>query len=124
MRAGERVALKAPQETIDFVRSAKSRSAAVGASGKGFTIGLNGSGDQVVLGASLMTLPGEYSVTIAAVSQSGEKRTATVNIIVDPLQSVPSSSSSPPVVLLNGYQFSLGTCPISTSTPTFCGYIR
>jgi uncharacterized protein (TIGR03437 family) len=119
LRAGDRVAVAVPQETLEFVRGAKSRVVSVnGGTRKGLAIGPNRDGDQIMLAASLTAPPGEYSVNIAALSDAGEQRTATVDVVVEPPQAVPSSSSSPPVVLVNGFQFSLtGGCSISSTTP-------
>jgi pimeloyl-ACP methyl ester carboxylesterase len=117
-RAGERVLLEAPPETLDFIRNAKSRSVMVnGEQPKGFVIGHNVSGE-VVLAASLTTPPGDYTVTISAANQTGEQRAAALTVTLSPLQTVPSSATRPPVVLLNGWQIGLlSSCPISTTTP-------
>jgi uncharacterized protein (TIGR03437 family) len=68
-----------------------------------------------------MTKPGEYTITVSAVSDAGEERTTTVKVTVDGLPPVPSNASGPPVVLLDGWQFSLGnSCPMSNdSSGTF-----
>ena len=125
LRAGERTAIVAPQETIDFIRNAKARTVTInGVPRRGFVVGPNMRGDQVVLAASLTMKPGEYAVTVSAVGPAGEVRAAAVNVILDAMQPVPSNTTVPPVVLLNGYQFpslldllTLDTCPVSTSSP-------
>ncbi len=122
LRAGDRIAIAAPQDTFDFVRGARTRTtAAGGATANSFAVGPDMRSDQVLLGASLLTKPGEYTVTVSAVSDAGEQRTTTVNVTVDSLPPVPSTATGPPVVLLNGWQFSLGhSCPMSNdSSGTF-----
>ncbi len=72
----------------------------------------------MLLAASLTMKPGEYAVTVSAVGESGEERAAVANVTVDALPVVPSGGSTPPVVLLNGWQFSAfppSSCPISTN---------
>src|ERR1035438_1777776 len=120
-RAGESAKIDAPPETLDFVRNAKSRAVTVnGAEGRGFVVGPDVGGDQVLLAASLTMKPGVYAVTVSAVSGTGEERAAAVNVTRDPLQTVPNGATVPPVVLLNGWQFGYSTCPISSgSSATF-----
>jgi hypothetical protein len=49
LRAGERVSIAAPQETLDFIRTAKSRVVMLGGTqAKGFLIAPNVKGDQVL----------------------------------------------------------------------------
>ncbi len=122
LRAGERIVLDAPAETLDFVRSAKSRTAAIrGAKGRGFAIGPTRKGDQILLAASLTTKPGEYTVSVSAVSQSGEVRAEAIDVVLDPPKTVPSTATAPPVVLLNGWQIGISNdgCPPSTAADTF-----
>ena len=70
----------------------------------------------MVLAATLTMKVGEYAVTVSAVGESGEERTAAANITVDALPVVPPGGSTPPVVLLNGWQFSLSnSCPIAAT---------
>lgn len=120
LRAGERAPIVAAQETLDFMRNAKSRSARIAeGDGKGLVVGPNASGDQVLLAASLLAKAGEYIATVAAVSADGEERTAAINVILEPLLPVPFGYALPPVVLLNGYQLGnvSSACPVSTSAP-------
>jgi uncharacterized protein (TIGR03437 family) len=121
LRAGESVKIDAPPETLDFVRNAKSRTVAIDKTqGRGLVVGPNMRGDQVLLAASLTMKPGEYAVTVSAVGESGEERVAVATVTVDALPVVPSGGSTPPVVLLNGWQFRAlppSTCPISTTGP-------
>jgi uncharacterized protein (TIGR03437 family) len=114
MRAGERVSIEASQETLDFLRHAKYIAA-----GKGFAVGPGAGGSGVLFAASLTTKPGDYTITVTATSDKGEERTAAARITVDALQTVPPGASVPPVVLLNGWQFSVfppNGCPISSSS--------
>ncbi len=114
MRAGERVPVVATQETLDFLRAAKSRRVR-----NGFAVGPSLRGSNVLLAASLTVRPGDYELKISATGDAGEERSATVRVTVDALAPVPASSPVPPVVLLNGWQFSLtapNACPISVSS--------
>ena len=121
LHAGERVQIAAPLETLEFLRNAKSRTLTIGGvQGKGLVVGPDLRGDKVLLAASLTMKPGDYAVTVSAVSGDGEERTAAANIRVEALPVVPSGGSTPPVVLLNGWQFSVlppSTCPIAPTGP-------
>jgi uncharacterized protein (TIGR03437 family) len=105
------------RETLGFILNANTRTAriveqsasvfapnATVAAQNGFVFGPTTRGDQILLGASLRLKPGEYSVELSALSNEGEVRTTTVAVVLDPIQTVPSSSTTPPVVLLNGWQ--------------------
>jgi uncharacterized protein (TIGR03437 family) len=115
LRPGEPTRILAPSADGEFLRTAKVRSATA-AGRKGFVFGPDMNGD-MVLAASLTTPPGEYVVTVSATSEDGEERSAIINVVLNPLQSVPANATRPPVILLNGLQFGLsnGGCPISTS---------
>jgi hypothetical protein len=118
VRAGEKVSVAAPGETVEFVRNAKSRIATTGAMmGRGLVMAPNKRGDQVLLAAPLAMKPGEYSVKLSAVSQAGEAREATVHLIVDALRPAQTAASVPPVVLLNGWDF--GCLSVSDAAGTF-----
>ena len=63
------MSLAAPQETLDFIRAAKTRTVRIsGAQGRGFVVAPNVTGDEMLLAASLTMKPGEYAVTVSAVS--------------------------------------------------------
>jgi hypothetical protein len=110
MRPGETVPIAAPRETLDFIRNAKNRFArSSDGSGNGFVIGPSGLGDQVVLAASLASKPGEYTVSLSAVSKTGEKRVTTLSVTLDPVQPAPSAAA--PVVSLNGLQTPIFSTP-------------
>jgi uncharacterized protein (TIGR03437 family) len=111
----------------------------------GLVVAPNRAGDQILLGASLRMKPGEYTVTLSAsnapsvtsataasnaagaasatnaaggasASAAGESQT-TLTVVVKPRQSVPTGSTRPPVVLLNGWEEGFtGTCPVATSS--------
>ena len=128
LRAGDRLAIVATQETLAFLRTAKTRIATAGQDQhRGFAVGPSVNGDQVLLAASLTTKPGNYTLTVSATSHTGEVRAAAVDITLDPMQPVPNGSTVPPVILLNGWQFptsigellSAGTCPVSQVSDTF-----
>ena len=130
LRAGEPAKIDAPPETLDFLLHAKSRHVRIdGKEARGIVVGPNRARDQMLLAASLTMKPGEYTVTLSAVSEAGEERAADVDVTLDPMQPVPSNSTVPPVVLLNGWQRwgvglnGLSTCPTSTPEETF-GQLR
>ena len=117
LRAGDRVAIDAAPDTADFIRHAKQHAVRInGTPGRGFSFGTNRIGDQVVLAASLRMKPGMYTVAISETSESGEARTATISVTLDPMQPVPTGNLIPPVVLLNGWQL---TCPSLGEADTF-----
>jgi hypothetical protein len=126
LRAGGRQPIDAPQETLDFIRSAQTRSVTInGAQGRGFVVGTNVRGDEVLLAASLGVKPGDYTVNISAVSGQGEERTASISVAVDALAQVPLNAAGPPVVLLDGWQLNAtSSCPMSTDSFGNFGYLE
>jgi hypothetical protein len=106
LRAGEAVPVAAPRETLDFIRNARNRVARVsGVSEDGFVLGPSARGDQVVLAASLTTKPGEYTVSLSAVSETGEERVMTLNVTLDPMQtaSLPAEIVSTQALIAQGW---------------------
>ncbi len=121
IRAGETIPLAAPQETLDFLAHAKSRQVQIANGGTtvagGLVAGPNRAGDQVLLGASLRMNPGEYTVKLSATSAAGEQRQTSLTVTVKPRVSVPTGSTRPPVVLLNGWEEGFtGACPVAASS--------
>jgi uncharacterized protein (TIGR03437 family) len=122
LQAGETVPISAPQDTLTFLSKAKNRridlaTRATGASSSGLAAGPNRAGDQILLAASLRVDPGEYTVTLSATSAAGEQRQTSLSVVVKPRTTVPSNSTRPPVVLLNGWQTGItGTCNIAASS--------
>jgi uncharacterized protein (TIGR03437 family) len=122
LKPGEPAQLSTTSETLDFLLTAKSRKIQFGgASTEGLVVGPNKAGDQIMLAASQRAKPGDYAVTISATSASGEIRQAAMSLVVQPRQAVPTGSSRPPVVLLNGWEIGFtNACPIaSSSSDTF-----
>jgi uncharacterized protein (TIGR03437 family) len=128
LRAGEPANIDVQPETLDFLLHAKTRRVEIaGKEARGIVLAPNRAGDRILLAASLAMKPGEYAVTVSAVSRTGEERAATVDVTLDPLQSVPSNSTVPPVVLLNGLQLpsklaewaTFDTCPVSIPSDAF-----
>src|ERR1035441_2183638 len=126
LRAGESVAIRAPQETFDFLANARSRRVDIVTPDASISAGRlvaapNRAGDQILLGASLRMSPGEYTVKLSASSAAGEERQTTLAVTVLSLPPVPSNAKRPPVVLLNGWETGFtGTCPIAgSSSDTF-----
>jgi uncharacterized protein (TIGR03437 family) len=117
LRAGERTRIDAAPETLDFLRSAKGRSITInGSQARGFAVAPGMSGNDIILAASLTLKAGDYAATLSALDSSGEERTVTADITVEALPVVPPGGTTPPVVLLNGWQFSVlppSTCPIA-----------
>ena len=109
--------MEALPETLDFIRKAKTSTVTInGTQTRGFAVGPSMTGDDILLAASLTMPAGEYAVTVSAVDDAGEQRAVSANITVDALPVVPPGGSTPPVVLLNGWQFSVfppSSCPIS-----------
>ena len=122
LRAGEAVPLRTPQETFDFLSHATARRVAivtpdVPVSASRLVAAPNRAGDQILLGASLRTPPGEYTVTLTATSTTGEQRQTALAVTVLPLTTVPSNAKRPPVVLLNGWQTGItGACTVAASS--------
>ena len=118
--AGERVAIDASAESSAFMRSAKSRAAR--APNRAFPVAPNPSGDQVLLGVPFTTEPGEYAISLSFTDDAGEQRTAEIELTVEPFARPAASSSTPPVVLLDGWQppSITSSCPMSSdSSGTF-----
>jgi uncharacterized protein (TIGR03437 family) len=116
IRAGEPAQIVAPAETLDFLLHAKTRRVSI----EGLVVGPNYAGDQILLAASPRAKPGTYTVTLSATSETGEERQTTLAVVVKPQVAVPSNSTRPPVVLVNGWMNGFtGTCPLSTISTTF-----
>ncbi|HTA47574.1 MAG TPA: IPT/TIG domain-containing protein [Bryobacteraceae bacterium] len=115
--AGEPVQLLASSDATTFLLNAKTRTTSV----DGLTIAPNRNGDQILLAASLRTKPGDYTATLTATSATGEQQQTTVTVRVKPRQTVPTGSTRPPVVLLNGWETGYtNSCPLSSdSSVTF-----
>ena len=116
LRAGELARVDALSETLDFLSHAKFRR--VETAGKeARNRGRAESGGEVLLAVSLAMEPGEYTLTLSATAETGERREATLLVAVDALVSVPSNATQPPVILLNGWQGK--TCSPSPASETF-----
>ena len=120
--AGAPIALAASSGTLNFLLNAASRSVTIsGGTTTGLVAAPNKPGNQIMLAASLRTKPGDYTVTLSATSATGEQQQATLDVVVKPRQTVPSTATRPPVVLLNGWEAGFtGSCAVSnSSTDTF-----
>ena len=118
--AGGAVEIAAPQETLDFLKTARTRQVEIvdggSTSGGGLVAAPNMAGDQILLGASLRMNPGEYTVKVSAANAAGEQQQTTLSVAVKPRVSVPSNAKRAPVVLLNGWVTGVtGACPIAAS---------
>jgi len=118
LRAGEPAQISAASDALNFLLKAKGRRIQIqGAQADGLVVGPNRAGDGILLAASLRAKPGEYKVTLSAKSEAGEERQAALTMVVQPRQAVPSGSTRPPVVLLNGWEVGFtNSCPISSSS--------
>jgi uncharacterized protein (TIGR03437 family) len=120
IRAGQPARIEASAETLDFLLHAKARRVSIeGMETSGLVVGPGYAPDQILLAPSLRAKPGEYTVTLSATSETGEERQTTLDVLVDAQVTVPSSSTRPPVVLLNGWLTGFtasGSCPIATSS--------
>jgi uncharacterized protein (TIGR03437 family) len=122
LRAGESTGLDTPPETLDFLLHAKARRVEiVGNAPRGIVVAPNRAGDQILVAVSLAMRPGEYTLTLSATAEAGEKRDATLSVTVDALTPVPSNATQPPVILLNGWQAPglASSCPPSPASQTF-----
>lgn len=113
-RPGQPAKISASRETLDFLRTAKTRRVEIsGAPAEGLIVAPNRSGEMVIA-ASSKAQPGEYHVTVTAAGDSGEERQADLTVTVQPRLTVPTGSSRPPVVLLNGWEIGFtDTCPVA-----------
>ena len=117
VRVGESVQIEAPPETIDFLLKAKSLRLAQSSA---LVLGRNRARNGLLLAAPLRTSPGEYTASLSATSEAGEERVTTLAVVVKPRQTVPSSATRPPVVLLNGWETGFtGACSLTTASDTF-----
>jgi uncharacterized protein (TIGR03437 family) len=122
LRAGESTRVEAPPETLDFLLRAKTRRVEIaGEQKRGIAIAPNRAKDQILVAVSLAIKPGDYTLTLSATAEAGEKRIAPLSITVDALEPVPSNATQPPVILLNGWQAPGldSSCPPSTAADTF-----
>jgi uncharacterized protein (TIGR03437 family) len=122
LRAGQPAELAASQETVDFLLSAKTRTVEVdGQPEGGLVVAPNRARDRILLAASARIKPGNHTVKISAVGDTGETRETTMDVVVGALQTVPSNSTRAPVVLLNGWEAGYtGLCNVaSASLDTF-----
>ncbi len=111
LRPGHAIPLQVYPATHDFLRHAQQRRLTLhGPSDKGLAAGPNAEGDAILLAASLLATPGDYSVDLAAQSANGETRAATFHVQVLARESVPATASQPPVILINGWTPGTPSC--------------
>jgi len=118
IRAGQPARIEAPAETLDFLAHAKTRRVSIaGMETSGLVVGPGYTPGEILLAPSLRAKPGEYTVTLSATSETGEERQTTMNVVVAAQPAVPSGSTRPPVVLLNGWITGFtNSCPIATTS--------
>ena len=123
VKAGERIEISSWSEAAAFAHSAKSQAArASGRMIRNFAVGPNPEGDRVMLGVPLMTSPGNYTVEISLTNESGEERTAIVQVTAEPFANPAATTAAIPVVLLGGFQ--LGSCPIPVASSNTFGNLQ
>ncbi|HTS47549.1 MAG TPA: hypothetical protein VMH05_06375 [Bryobacteraceae bacterium] len=118
--AGERIAIDASPESFAFMRSAQTLVAR--APSRTFPVASDAAGGQILLGVPLTAQPGEYHVSLSFTNDTGEERQAAITLTVEPFARPAAVSSTPPVVLLDGWQPSslFSSCPMSNdSSGTF-----
>jgi uncharacterized protein (TIGR03437 family) len=120
---GEAVEIPVTDDTRDFMVQAKTRSVTTnGQDVQGLVVAPNATQDKIMLAASSKVTPGEYTVTLSATSAKGEEMHADIGLVVYPPVTVPTGSTRPPVVLLNGWELGWsGTCPVATTSQTDFG---
>src|ERR1700722_3595579 len=118
---GGRVEIQAAAESLAFMRSAKTRSAlATGRVIRNFAIAPTPENDKILLGVPLTTQPGDYAVEISFATEVGQERIARIDLSVEPFAL--TASSSPPAVLLDGFQGP--GCPTSTTSSGTFGTLQ
>jgi len=116
LRPGQTIRLRVSRETRDFLRNAQQRRLNLrGPSDKGLAAGPNATGDAILLAASLLATPGDYSVDLAAQSASGETRAASFHVQVATRASIAASSTEPPVILINGWTPGTTSCSLAAN---------
>jgi len=114
-RVGESVEVPVDSDSLDFMLHAKTRSVTVdGKDVAGLIIAPNETQDKILLAPNSKATPGTYAVTLSATSAAGDTMSAQVDLVVQPRQTVPKSSTRAPVVLLNGWIYGY-TCLLYTS---------
>lgn len=118
VRLGESVQIAAPQETVDFLLRAKSLRVDLNdAASSTIVASPNHARNRILLGIPPRIHPGTYTARLSATSAEGEARATSLTLVVKPMQRVPTGSSRPPVVLLNGWETGItGSCPVSSSS--------
>lgn len=118
LKPGESAAVPAANETIQFLNHAAKRELTRnGVRAEGLVISPSSDGTGVVLGVSLRTKPGNYTVRLAATGPDGVEREASLSVAVAELTTVPNNAARPPVVLLNGWIGGFdNSCPVAASS--------
>ena len=122
-RVGESVEVPVDSDSLDFMLHAKTRSVTVdGKDVAGLIIAPNETQDKILLAPNSKATPGTYAVTLSATSAAGDTMSAQVDLVVQPRQTVPKSSTRAPVVLLNGWIYGYtGQCGTSSSSSVSFG---
>jgi pimeloyl-ACP methyl ester carboxylesterase len=120
---GETAEIPAEAGTLDFMLHAKTRRVTIdGQDVAGLVVAPNQAQDQILLAGSSKAKPGEYAVTLSAISATGEEMHTNVDVVVKPRLTVPNGSTRPPVVLLNGWITGFANaCAVATSSVTTFG---
>jgi pimeloyl-ACP methyl ester carboxylesterase len=82
-----------------------------GDGGARFAVGPSNNDGELVLAASLLAKPGKYGIEVSATGEDGREETVAAQVVLSPIQTVPTGSTIPPLVLVNGFQ--AFSCPDS-----------
>jgi uncharacterized protein (TIGR03437 family) len=115
VQPGQSIPLQVSSGTRDFLRYAQRRLTLHGPSSKGLAVGPNAAGDTILLAASLLAAPGDYTVDLAAESTGGESRAATFRVQVLARVQVAATSTQPPVILINGWTAGTSSCSLAAN---------
>ena len=117
LAAGGTRAIRLDSESARFVAGSDRISSSTFPLGESrIGVGVDGVDKSPFLFAPFSTPAGTYSVQVSAQSKSGEERTATVQVTVDPLPPL-AAGARPPVILMNGWQ--VFCLPAASSASTF-----
>ncbi len=122
VRAGEAVEIATTSAAKDAVRklsATRARAVKNEVAVPGIVVGHDPTGEHLMVAASLLTEPGDYSVQLPA-DLAGAP--SFINLKVEPRTFRFAQPERPPVILLNGWQVSLtGDCPVSPNSSSTYG---
>ena len=115
--AGQTVTISLAAESQQFASQAQKLSTFTVPTGEHeISVGRDRETNDLFLAVPLTMPPGAYAVTVSLEGGGGQRQEATIQVAVDPLPPIPQTGR-PPVLLLNGFQFS--PCQASKSEDIF-----